>query len=280
MAERLYTPTPRKRNTEEIEKAKEEGNAFIQAREKLAAKIQPEGASPRTIETASQQISENTPEALAKKRLDEEEALARERFNRLTPIETDQVQSANQVGTLTPEQQTRNIQESTNPVAVGGAVAAAGTGAIAGAAAGTAIAPGVGTVIGAGIGALGGAFTKISFEKRQDVKQAVEVYKGAKGNMAWIINEVNAGRMSGEQATELFDEELANYYAAERNIKDLNRNNLQKFLSNGGEEARRIEAFGRRIPTIQRNLQLAILAPNPNAPRASYQDPEETIIEQ
>ena len=156
--------------------------------------------------------------------------------------------------------------------AIGGAVG----GAITGAAAGSFVPiPIVGTLGGAIVGATVGAFTAISVDKREDVREAIEVYKGAKGNFAFIINEVNAGRMAPMTASQLWNTELANFYAAERNLKRLNKNSLQRALSSGKEEARRIEAFKRRLPELQRNLEVAMMRPNPNSLAVDFTEPED-----
>jgi len=133
-----------------------------------------------------------------------------------------------QIGNLNQEQQNRDVvggsgmigQAVTGGAAVGGGI----IGAKYGAGLGTLVAPGVGTAIGAGVGgavgAVGGAFSKISLQKRQDVKEAYVVYTTAKSNVDWILNQVNSGQMSASQAVEMYNDELANLYSAEKNLKE------------------------------------------------------------
>ena len=182
------------------------------------------------------------------------------------------------LGVLTPEQQGLNVIKGEGLPAtleaagggIAGALGGAGTGAAIGAGIGSII-PGVGTAVGAlgggiigGIaGGIGGVFTKVSYDKRQDVKQAYAVFTTSKSNMSWIINEVNAGRMSAAQAALMWDEELANFSSAERNLKKDTKTNLNRFLSGGADEASKLEAFRRRLPYLQMQLELAILNPDP-----------------
>lgn len=193
-------------------------------------------------------------------------------------------QAANSVGVLTPEQNQLNIQRPEGLVSNIGTGASIAGGAIigakAGAATGTLVAPGVGTAIGAALGAAGGAaggaYVKISGNKKQDVKNAVSVYTGSKQNMAWIMNQVNAGRISPQQAADLWDEELSNFYAAQRSIRELNKTNTARFLSGGAEEAAKIEAFARRLDApagLNDQFRQALIAPNPLAPAVNFDDP-------
>jgi uncharacterized protein YcfJ len=186
-----------------------------------------------------------------------------------TRIEQSQ-QAIQDVGNLTPEQEARNVvkpegvaaQATTMGALVGGGV----VGAKFGAGIGTAIAPGPGTAVGAGagfvFGAIAGAFSKISIQKRQDVKQAYAVFTQAKSNMGWIIDNVNSGALSPNQAAEMWDEQLANFNSAYRNLKLDTQNNLDRFLSGGADELAKIEAFSMRVPALQQELQIAMLTPN------------------
>jgi polyhydroxyalkanoate synthesis regulator phasin len=173
------------------------------------------------------------------------------------------------IGTLTPEQEALDVVKD-NPVETGGIIAAGLGGALTlgtgGAIVGSAV-PIFGNVAGAVVGGIagfvGGAFTKLTLSKRSDVKTAFKTYKTAKSNMAWIINQVNAGKMSSYQALEMFDNELAYYRSAERNIKEDTSSNLDRFLSGGDDELVDVESFNRRIPSLQTELALAIMNPDP-----------------
>lgn len=177
-----------------------------------------------------------------------------------------------QLGVLTPEQQALNPFQNEGLIGVGATAAGGIGGAIGGAGAGAALGsviPGIGTTIGgiAGgiIGGTGGTLTKISLSQKQDVKQAFKTFKGAKGNFAWIINKVNSGEITSvNQAVQMWDEELANFLAAERGMKELTSNDLNRFLSGGTDEMREIEAYKRRLPELQQELITALMNPNPN----------------
>ena len=187
------------------------------------------------------------------------------------------------LGTQTPEQQNRNVvrgegiigQAQTAAAGVGGAIAgglgAAGSVAAIGAGIGALGGPvspltvPVGAAIGAIVGGIGGGLTKISYQKKQDVKQALTVYTQAKSNMGWIITETNAGRLSPAQASELWSEQLANINSAERNLKQDTDTNLDRFLSGGSDELSKVTGFKQRIPFLQTQLAMAMLKPNPNS---------------
>ena len=228
------------------------GDQFIQEREKLKNRIGETGRLGTEIATKQ----------LESQRSPQDDAL----IKALIPAQPIDL------GSLTPEQQARDVVNPDGIVGKGAATAAGLTGAVSaagvGAAIGTAIAPGIGTAIGGGIGGVvgfaGGFFTKIGASKRQDVKQAFAVYTASKSNMAFIINEVNRGRLTQIQAQDMWDEELANFYSAERNIHEEIKTDLNKFLSDGADEAAKIEAFRRRLPQLQFQLELALQAPNPN----------------
>lgn len=154
---------------------------------------------------------------------------------------------------------------------VGGAV----TGALGGAAIGSAI-PVLGTaagaVIGGVFGALGGSFAPIGLDSRQDVKAAFQIANKAEGNMVWIINELNSGQLDPYTARLMWDEELANFDSAEKNLKAEMQNDVKAFISNAAGRAGQVEATRRRIPQYQLSFETAILAPNKlTAPLSSPQ---------
>lgn len=211
----------------------------------------------------------------------------------LKNLEQDNLSIAQGVGQLTPEQQALNPISDEGAIDTGFAIAGGLGGALAGGGSGAA----VGASVGAGIGFLGGpvspltvpiaagvgvalgatigVYKAISGDKRNNVEKTLEVYKGSKTNMAWIINNVNAGKLAPQDAQELWNIEIANLYAAERNIKSLTDDDLDRFLSGGAVEATRINAFLRRVPNLNLQLQQAMLQPNPAALAVSFADPED-----
>lgn len=185
---------------------------------------------------------------------------------------TDEARTAiNQIG-LDEEQENRQIiqgeglvgQAVTGAGAIGGGI----VGAKFGAAVGTAIAPGIGTAIGGvagGVaGAIGGAFTKISYQKKQDVKQAKIVASEAYSNLAWIINQVNNKGMSPSEAVRLWDDNIANLRAAERHLKKETSSDLKRFLSGGSDELAKVQADIQRLGFMRAQLENAILMPDPS----------------
>ena len=176
------------------------------------------------------------------------------------------------IGQLTPEQHQRiqGAQVQTNPINQAQAITAGLAGASAGAAGGAVIGsavPVVGTAIGAVaggvVGFLGGYFTKISADKRQNVKNGYVLANEAASNMNWVISEVNAGRMPPSVAQAQFNEDLVNFYVGQQYVKQLTNSNLDEFLSGGVDELTRLNEFESRIPQLQLNLALAIQQPNP-----------------
>jgi len=187
----------------------------------------------------------------------------------------EQEQAATQLGQLTPEQEQKQaVQDGgltqdviTTGALAGGALSGAGAGAAVGAMTGP-LAPAAipaFAAVGALIGAVSAKYGKISYQKRQDVKEAYTVFNQAKSNMGWIINEANAGRLDPVTAGNMWNEELANLNASERHLKEETKNSFQRFLSNGSDELAKIESFKRRLPILSNYMQQAILTPNPNA---------------
>jgi len=204
-------------------------------------------------------------------------------------------QTQNQVqniGQLSPEQ-LNNVSEPRGEGLAGtaltvgagtaGAVAGGLAGATTGATIGTALAPvtagisiPVGTAAGAVIGAVAGAggaiLTKVSAQERQDVKNSYTLYKTSSSNMAKIINLVNAGKMSPIDARIRFNEELANFYIAESNLKQDTSTSVKRLLSGGEDEMIKLDSFRRALPDIEVSLALAMMKPNPLAPQVSFTD--------
>lgn len=172
---------------------------------------------------------------------------------------------------LTPEQMQRQVVSGegvAGGIAAGaagltGALGGVGTAAGIGAALGSTV-PVAGTIAGAVVGAVIGAYTKISISKKQDVKEAFTNYNAAKSNLDWIINNVNNGVLSPQQAVELWDDNLATIYAAQRALKKETSTSLKRFLSGGSDEMAKIDAYVQRLPFNQALLVQALQTPNPS----------------
>lgn len=165
--------------------------------------------------------------------------------------------------TLPFEEQNKFENLATTTAAGGGAIFGAKTGA----ALGTAIAPGIGTlvggVIGAGVGAVGGAYTKLTIQKRQQVKEANKIFNTAKTNKNEILNMVNAGLLTEGQARELWLEEKQNIALAQRYLKEQTHNDLENFLGNPGDELTAVEAYLALDRAYDIEFENALLNPNP-----------------
>lgn len=154
----------------------------------------------------------------------------------------------------------------------GGALAGAGTGAAIGSIAGP-----PGTIIGGGVGAvIGGASavtTKMSFSKKQEVKNANTLYKNAKSNMGKIITAVNKGSITPEDAIIQFNQQKEDIALAKRHLKMETQSSLDRFLSGGMEELIALESWeAYNIPVAEQGLRNAILNPNPNI-SVSFDEP-------
>jgi len=185
--------------------------------------------------------------------------------NPLTP------EQAKELTNTTPPQQTLIGKDEATSLALGGTSIGAGaaTGAGLGATAGAAFA-GVGAVPGAIIGGVAGGasagLAKISFEKRENVAVATKNYKLARSNMKTIINQVNAGMMSPEDAVVAWNDQLNTINIAHRNLKLETSTSLARFLSGGRVELTEIQNFKDNEELFFTNrLQAALLSPNPNS---------------
>lgn len=173
---------------------------------------------------------------------------------------------------LTPEQQAREfVGQKENLGSLTAELASGVAGAVsAGSVAGTLVGGPVGTVAGgliAGAGFVGGVFVKRAFSKRNDIKSAGVAYSGSNGayaNMQYAINEVNAGRMSPQQAVDLFDESEADFIASQKFIAK-ETESLTASFTDAEDELVKMENIAVRIPSLRRELEVAILNPNPNA---------------
>jgi outer membrane lipoprotein SlyB len=164
---------------------------------------------------------------------------------------------------------------------VGGAAGGAALGAGIGAGVGSVV-PGVGTAVGAAAGGviggisgfIGGALVKMSSDEKQNVKEAYAVYSAAKGNMARILNNLNQGLTSPQQAKIDWNNEKAYVYAAEKNLKQKTDSNLDDFLGKPREELSYVEAFIRLMPDLDVDFQMALMSPNANRLAGFAAEPE------
>ena len=144
----------------------------------------------------------------------------------------------------------------------------AGIGAAPGAALG-AVAGGIGGAVSALFSSIG----TLKSEMRQTATEQKATFTSSKTAIKDIINSVNHGYpYKPGEAEELFESELARIDRAERNLKQLSENN---WLSKAKDDLTRIETWNRagKLRAI-RDMQLALLKPNPNAPIQDYAEPE------
>lgn len=147
---------------------------------------------------------------------------------------------------------------------IASALGGAGAGALAGAALAPATA-GASVPIGAGIGLLTSVLGKVGLAKRNDVAEARNNFVNARGNIKAIIQATNQGILDPIDAVSMYNQQLASINLAERQLKELTDNDLDKFLSGGKDELADIQSFRQIQDIYQRRLQEAIIAPNPNA---------------
>lgn len=189
------------------------------------------------------------------------ELLAEQQKKPLTP---EQQRAINEVGLLVPSPSEGFMKDegivgatATGLAAVGGAKAGASLGSLGGP---------IGTGVGAAAGALGAVATKMTFQAKQDVKNANVLYKNAKANMGDIITAVNQGLLSPAQAVIAFNEAKADIMLAHMYLKQLTDDDLNRFLSGGLDELTALETWTRvNIPIAEQELMLAIANPNPAA---------------
>lgn len=121
---------------------------------------------------------------------------------------------------------------------------------------------------GVGLLALGvaavAAYGVISYEKRQDVKQAKKVAQTATSNFTQITNALNAGTISKEEAIRRFKESKVALYAAQANLKRETDKDLDRFLSGGADEMTVVNDQVDDLESIYTQAFLqALAAPNP-----------------
>lgn len=151
----------------------------------------------------------------------------------------------------------------TGATAFGGALAGGKAGLAGGAVLGPAGAL-IGGIAGAIIGGVGASYVKLSFQKRQDVKEGKNIFSTAKTNRDNILNMVNANLMTEGQARKLWAEEKANIALAHTYLKSQTQNDLNNFLGSPGDELRTVEAYLALEQFYDLEFEKALLAPNPN----------------
>lgn len=186
--------------------------------------------------------------------------------------EEQQQAIAQQIGNLTPEQRTRLGVSDEDLIdlsfaltqGLSGAVAGGTAGAIAGAKvapflgpAGPLAVPVLATAGAIGFGTIG-AYKSITADARDNVEKNQELFKQAKDNLQWIITETQSNRLPPSEAVTLWNENLANLYASERNIKAWTQDDLDRFLSGGADEYTEITAYVQRIPTLNQQFNIAL----------------------
>ena len=266
-------PAPSVKTPQETAKAQAEANAYIRQREKMASKL---NISSRE---AARILTEQDPAEVARRQLAQQEAT--------TMVQTNAAQEAAAANlAANPDLLTRgsttgtegsmlqpigtNVVEGATTLGAGvaggiaGAIGGAGTGAVIGSAVpvvGTAAGATAGAAIGGAAGFIGGVITKITAEKRQNVKEANTVSTAAQKNIQVLINQANSGK---PVTWAEWDVEIANLNAADRNFKDLTKTQLDRMLSGGFDEYSKLIAYQRRLPLLEADFRNALISPNPN----------------
>ena len=118
--------------------------------------------------------------------------------------------------------------------------------------------------------------SKVTLAKRQTVKEAYgATFMSSKANMALIIDAVNKGYMTPDQAVEAWNYNLAQIRTAKAILKRETDSNIDKFLSGGGDELIKIEQWEASYGIHEAALLTAMQ--NPNAAMAAYQMPADAV---
>jgi len=151
---------------------------------------------------------------------------------------------------------------------------AAATGAAAGAIGGSVVVPGVGTAVGAVVGGSAGALSGLLYkainnvkaEAKEDTLSTKANFDAANTNIGSVIQALNRGYISQEDAVRLYRKQLAIIDRSERQLKELTDNELNEFLSGGSTEMAKIAAFnspGGEREFWDLRMQAALLKPDP-----------------
>jgi hypothetical protein len=186
-----------------------------------------------------------------------------------------EVQKANNILQNPDQQNTTGLSSDISGGLTTEVTANAAVGAAIGAVAAPATA-GTSILAGAGIGAVGGMvrgfLSAAKSNKQQAAKEALQTFITGRQNMNYIIDALNKGSVTPTDAAIAWNEQKMRVYAAQSILKALTKNDPEKFLSEAGDERIRVEAFIEMIPTYERNLQAAMLKPNPSVGGTIPQD--------
>jgi len=133
-----------------------------------------------------------------------------------------------------------------------------------GALGGTAAAPGVGTVVGAVGGALLGAgsafLTKATIGLKQNVQEAKQSLTDSKTSIGEIISTAKAGGqgLTRQQLIDAYNNRIIEVSQAYANVKDITSNDVQEFLSGGGDEMIELESFFQNEPLMRAEFLTAL----------------------
>ena len=207
------------------------------------------------------------------------------RLRKAGPAPTaEEMALVNQIGQPTvqegPELQdltkTANIKSAASGFAVEAAptvLGAAATGAAAGAIGGSVV-PGLGTAAGAIVGGAAGAvsgllykaISNVKAEAKEDTLSTSVNFNTANSNLGSVVTALNRGYISQEEAIQLYRKQLAIIDRSERQLKELTKNNLNEFLSDGSTEMAKIAAFnspGGEREFWDLRMKAALLKPDP-----------------
>jgi hypothetical protein len=151
--------------------------------------------------------------------------------------------------------------------ALGGAGIGAGIGALGGPAAPISV-PAF-AIGGAIVGLIGGAYTKISLDKRGDVTQAKKVAGIAYKNLGQTTDALNSGLITRDVAVKRWNEDRITLYAARANLQRETQKDLNRFLSGGADELAMLQDYINDLETFKKQEFLMALE-NPNAANVKY----------
>lgn len=156
--------------------------------------------------------------------------------------------------------------------AIGGAISGAGVGAAVGS-----VIPGAGTVVGGAVGgvlgAIGGALAKMSFNERQNTKNAYRLFIQSRSNMAKIVNNAKYDPYGSVVAYNL---EKENMRLALVHLHQENQG-LKRYLSGGFEEEVTAQSwYNAQVRILEQALQRSLQ--DPNAPATNFNFDE--VVEQ
>lgn len=146
---------------------------------------------------------------------------------------------------------------------IGSNVPAIASAAIAGASIGSAI-PGIGTAAGAIFGGVLGIATALAGDRRQATKEANKALSIAKSRDNDIINIANSGIYNPSEVLQLYEVNLANARAAERELLKQTQTSVGRQLSGAEDELIAVQDYLAYEQFRRDQLLLALAAPNPS----------------